>query len=361
VKEIAGLLKELTEAVGVSGREEAVREIVYEAVKPHVDGIKVDALGNLITYKEGRAPQSHGGAARGRSKGDDHLKVMVAAHMDEVGLMITDHEESGGLSFQSVGGVLGQVLGGKRVQVGPNRVPGVIGLKPVHLAKGSELRQVPKIESLVIDVGASSKEEARGVAKIGDLATFLTPFADLGPTFAGKAFDDRAGCAALIELVRGASFSFDLFAVFTVQEEVGLRGARVAAHAIGPDAAFVLDCTAANDLPKKEDVGPNTVLGQGPAIYIMSGGIFSDRRLVDLLMRAGDADGIPYQVRQPGGGGTDAGTIQWAREGVPVVSVSVPGRYIHSPVTIINRDDFNNTPRLIQAALARLTRDTLRR
>jgi endoglucanase len=361
VKEIAELLKELTEAVGVSGREEAVREIVYKAVKPHVDEIKVDALGNMITYKQGRAPQPHGEAARGHSTRDNRLKVMVAAHMDEVGLMITGHEENGGLSFQPVGGILGQVLAGKRVQVGPGRVPGVIGLKPVHLAKGSEARQVPKIESLVIDVGASSKEEAAGIAKIGDLATFLTPFADLGPTFAGKAFDDRAGCAALIELVSGGSFSFDLYAVFTVQEEVGLRGARVAAHAVDPDAAFVLDCTPANDMPKKEDVSPNTVLGQGPAIYLMGGRTFSDRRLVELLMRAGDADGIPYQIRQPGGGGTDAGTIQLAREGVPVVSVSVPGRYIHSPVTIISRDDFDNTPRLIRAALSRLTRDTLGR
>jgi endoglucanase len=211
----------------------------------------------------------------------------------------------------------------------------------------------------VIDVGASSKEEAQKSAKIGDLATFVTPFTDLGPAFLGKAFDDRAGCAALVELTRGEPFDFDLYAVFTVQEEVGLRGAQVAAYTIEPDAAFVLDCTPANDMPKKQDVSPNTILGQGPAIYIMGGRTFSDRRLVALLMRAGDEDGIPYQIRQPGGGSTDAGSIQLARGGVPVVSVSVPGRYLHSPAAIISREDFENTPRLVRAALSRLTRDTL--
>jgi endoglucanase len=217
------------------------------------------------------------------------------------------------------------------------------------------------MDSLIIDVGASSKSEAEGVASVGDVATFLTPFTDLGTTFMGKAFDDRAGCAALIELVRGERLAFDLYAVFTVQEEVGLRGARVSAYAVEPDAAFVLDCTPANDMPKKKDVSPNTELGEGPAIYVMSGRTISDRRLVDLLMQAGDEEDIPYQIRQPGGGGTDAGTIQLARTGVPVVSVSVPGRYVHSPAAIISRQDFENTPRLIRAALSRLTRRTLER
>jgi endoglucanase len=339
------LLQELSEAVGVSGREDAVRQIVYEAVKPHADEIQVDALGNVITLKKGR--------------GKDRLKVMVAAHMDEVGLMITDHQGTGSLKFRPVGGLLASMLAGKRVQVGPDRVPGVIGLMPIHLTKRDAGQKAVTMETLAIDVGVSNKEGAQGVAKVGDVATFLTPFVDLGPTVMGKAFDDRAGCAALIDLVRGEPFSFDLYAVFTVQEEVGLRGARVAAYAIEPDAAIAMDCTPANDMPKKKDASPNTVLGKGPAIYILGGRTFSDRRLVDLLMEAGDKDGIPYQVRQPGGGGTDAGSIQLARAGVPVVSVSVPGRYIHSPAAIIAREDFANVPRLIRAALSRLTRDTL--
>jgi putative aminopeptidase FrvX len=347
VKDITEFLRELSEAVGVSGCEEAVRQIVYQAVKPHVDEIRVDALGNMITFRQGH--------------GQDRLKVMVAAHMDEIGLMITDHDGNGGLRFKPVGGLLDVTLAGKRVQVGSDRVPGVIGIKPIHLARGDAARDVVKMDSLMIDVGASSKEEAQGITKVGDVATFLTPFSDLGPAFMGKAFDDRAGCAALVELLRGEPFAFDLYAVFTVQEEVGLRGARVAAYAIDPDAAIVLDCTPANDMPKKQDLSPNTVLGEGPAIYVMSGQIFSDRRLVELLMAAGDQDDIPYQIRQPGGGGTDAGSIQLTRAGVPVVSVSVPGRYIHSPAAIINREDFENTPRLVRAALSRLTRDTLAR
>ena len=347
MKEMTELLRELSETVGVSGREEAVRQIIYQAVTPDVERVQVDGLGNLIALKPGT--------------GKERLKVMVAAHMDEVGLMITGYDGNGNLKFQPVGGVLGQVLAGKRVQVGEDRMPGVIGIQPIHLVKGDAAKKAVKTDALVIDVGASSKEQAEGVAKVGDVATFLTSFADLGPTLMGKAFDDRAGCAALIELVRGEPFPFDLYAVFTVQEEVGLRGARVAAYAVEPDAAIVLDCTPANDMPKKQDVSPNTVLGKGPAIYIMGGRTLSDRRLVDLIITAGEQDGIPYQVRQPGGGGTDAGSIQPVREGVPVVSVSVPGRYIHSPTAIISREDFNNTSRLVRAALARLTRDMLER
>jgi putative aminopeptidase FrvX len=347
VKDIIELLQELSEAVGVSGQEGAVRDIICDAMQPHVDDLLIDALGNIVALKRG--------------KDQDRLRVMVAAHMDEVGLMITDHDSSGALKFRSVGGILDAVVAGKRVQVGPKRVPGAIGIKPIHLTQDESARQVVKKDALAIDVGASTKEEAQGVAKVGDVATFLTPFTDLGPTLLGKAFDDRAGCAALVELVRGQAFGFDLYAAFTVQEEVGLRGARVAAHAVEPDAAIVLDCTPANDMPKKKDLSPNTELGKGPAIYIMGGRTFSDRRLVDLFIAGGEADGIPYQIRQPGGGGTDAGSIQIAREGVPVVSISVPGRYIHSPSAIIHRDDFDNTIRLVRAGLSRLTRDTLAR
>ena len=349
MKKAIELLHRLSEAVGVSGQEGAVRQIVYEAVKPHVDQIQVDALGNLIAFKRGN--------------GQNRLKVMVAAHMDEVGLMITGHQGDGCLRFcpVPVRGLKAQTLTGKRVQVGANCVPGVIGIGPLHLAKGEAARTVVEMDSLLIDVGASSKEDAQAIAQVGDTATFLTPFVDLGPTLLGKAFDDRAGCTALIELVRGDLFSFDLYAVFTVQEEVGLRGAQVAGYAVDPDAAVVLDCTPANDMPKKNDVSPNTVLGKGPAVYILGGRTFSDCRLVELLIKAGDIEGIPYQVRQPGSGGTDAGAIQMARGGVPVVSVSVPGRYIHSPAAIISREDFDNTVRLVRAALSRLTRDVLER
>ncbi len=349
MNDIIELLIELSEAVGVSGHEEAVRQRIYQAVEPHVDEIKIDALGNMITLK------------RGNSTTQDRLKVMLAAHMDEVGLMVVGHDDQGYLKFDTVGGIPDQALAGKRVQVGSDHVPGVIGIKPIHMADRDERRKIVKQDNLVIDVGASSKDQAKEIAKVGDVAAFKTTFKDLGPTLMGKAFDDRVGCAALIELVQGERFPFDLYAVFTVQEEVGLRGAGVAAYAVEPDAAFILDCTPAIDMPKRKDISPNTVLGDGPAIYVMSARIISDRRLVDLLMQAADQEGIPYQIRQPGGGGTDAGSIRLARAGVPVVSVSVPCRYLHSPVSIISRKDFTNTPRLIRSALTRLDRDTLER
>ncbi len=347
MKDRLALLKRLSETVGVSGREEAVRELIFETIQPHVDQVQVDALGNMLALKRGT--------------GQEPLKVMIAAHMDEVGFMITGHEGNGGLAFRPVGGLRSQVLLGKRVQVGSDQVPGVIGIKPIHLTKKAEKRKITNIESLVIDVGASSKEEAQKIAEIGDLATFMTPFTDLGPTILGKAFDDRVGCVALIELLHGERLPFDLQATFSVQEEVGLRGARVAAYTLEPDAAFVLDCTPANDLPMKQDLSPNTILGQGPAIYVMGSRLPYDRRLIELLKRAGDEEGIPYQIRPPGGGGTDANAIIGTRAGVPAVSVSAPARYIHSPAAIVDKEDLANVPRLIRAALSRLTHRTLQR
>jgi endoglucanase len=177
----------------------------------------------------------------------------------------------------------------------------------------------------------------------------------------GKAFDDRAGCAVLVELLRGDRFPFDLHAAFTVQEEVGLRGARVAAYAIEPDCAFALEATVADDLPKEKDVSPTTMLGQGPAITVADRSFIADRRLVRLLTSTADQLSIPYQIKQPGVGGTDSGAIHMAREGVPSGTVAVPCRYIHSPVGLLNLDDFDNTVQLMRESLARLTQRTLRR
>jgi len=210
-----------------------------------------------------------------------------------------------------------------------------------------------------VDIGASSKDEAKKLAALGTYVAFTTPFRELGPTVSGKAFDDRAGCAVLVELVRGERFGFDLHAVFTVQEEVGLRGAQVAAYAIEPHCAFVLEGTIADDTPKDKDVSPTTELGKGPAITVMDRSFIADRRLVRLLTETAQELGIPYQFKQPGIGGTDAGAIHRAREGVPSVTVAVPCRYIHSPVAMLNLDDFNNTVRLMRESLSRLTRETL--
>jgi len=341
------ILQQLSDAMGVSGNEDAVRKIIADAVRSHVDELRSDTIGNLFAVKKAR---------RARRP----FKVMVAAHMDEVGLMIVGHDGSGGLRFRPVGGIDDRVLPGKVVLVGPDRIPGVIGAKPIHLLKGDERKQVVKMDSMLIDIGASSREEAEKLVRPGQVAVFDTRYQKVGRTATGKAFDDRAGCAVLVELLRGARFSFDLYGVFTVQEEIGLRGARVAASAVEPDCAFVLEGTVCDDLPKDRDTSPTTELGKGPAITLMDRSVLADRRLVDHLVATADRLSIPYQFKQPGVGGTDAGAIAHAKAGVPSVPVAVPCRYIHSPIARLSLDDLDNTVRLMRASLERLTPDVLK-
>jgi endoglucanase len=279
--------------------------------------------------------------------------------MDEVGLMVVDHNDNGFLKVRAVGGIDPRLLPGTSVTVGPERIPGVIGIKPIHLIQSDEMDKVPKIEDLAIDVGAKSKDEAQKLAPLGTYATFATRFRELGSTVAGKAFDDRVGCAVLVELLQGDRFVFDIHAAFTVQEEVALRGARVAAFAIDPDCAFALEGTVADDIPKEKDVSPTTELGKGPAITVMDRSFIADRRLVRLLIGTAEELDIPYQIKQPGVGGTDAGAIHLTHDGVPSATVAVPSRYIHSPVAILSLEDFNNTVRLMRESLSRLTRETL--
>lgn len=341
------ILRKLSDAFGVSGNEDDVRAIVLEAVRDRVDAIEVDALGNLLTVKRGT--------------GQDRMRVMLAAHMDEVGLMVVDHDDDGFLKMRALGGVDPRLLPGAVLRVGPDRLPGVVGVKPIHLVEEGEEEEAAKLKDLVIDVGASSEDEAQRLAPPGTYATFATQFRELGPTVSGKGFDDRAGCAVLVELLRGERFEFDLHGAFTVQEEVGLRGARVAGYAVEPDCAFALEGTIADDIPKEKDVSPTTELGKGPAITLMDRSFIADRRLVRLLINTGEELEIPYQIKQPGVGGTDAGAIHLAREGVPSATVAVPSRYIHSPVALLSLDDFNNTVRLMRESLSRITRDTLKR
>ena len=338
-------LKKLSEAVGVSGREDEVRQIVVDAIADRVDEYRVDSIGNVIALKKGN--------------GSSGLKVMLAAHMDEVGFMISQIEESGLLRFFKVGGLDDRILPAKVVWIGDNKVPGVIGLKPVHLSKREERSKPVKSDKLTIDIGAGSKAEAEKLVKQGDYATFATEFVELDSegegwrTVRGKAFDDRAGCAVLIELL-ATQYPFDLYAVFTVQEEVGLRGARVAAFAVEPDYAFALEGTGANEIPTKKDISPSTRLGQGPAITIMDRSFIADQRLVRLLVDTAEEKGIPYQFKQPGIGGTDAGAIHLTKEGVPSVTVAVPCRYIHAPAAILSLDDFDHTVQLMRESLLKL-------
>lgn len=349
------LLRRLSEAPGVSGNEGAVRRIVAEALRDHADRLWADTIGNVFALRRGAAPPEGGVSDPGAG-----FRVMVAAHMDEVGLMVTDIGDDGSLSFEAVGGIDARVLVSQPVRVGGSGVPGVIGVKPVHLTAGGEREQAVAIGSLRIDIGADGRDAAARRVKRGDYAVFATEMLDLGPTLLGKAFDDRGGCAMLLDLLADR-YPFDVCGVFTVQEEVGLRGARVAAHALAPQAAFVLECGTTDDTPKKRDDTPVTRLGHGPAITVMDSTMIADPRLVRHLVATAEAEGIPYQLRAPKGGGTDGGRIHLAREGVPTAVVSIPCRYLHTPASLISKSDFENAVRLVRAALHRLTPEVVAR
>ncbi len=336
------LLETLSNARGVSGNEGEVRELLIESVRDRVDRYRVDALGNLITFKKTRATRRTA------------LKIMVAAHMDEVGLLIVHHESNGLLRFRKVGGMDDRVLLSKVVLIGKDKIPGVIGVKPIHLLKPKEREQVIDTESMTIDIGAKTRDEARAAIKVGDYATFDTQFAPMGERLVqGKALDDRAGCAVLVDLLK-RDYPFDLYGVFTVQEEVGARGARVAAYAIEPDYAFALESTVCDDSPKEKDVSPTTRLGAGAAITVADNSLIADPRLVRLLIETAEQNRIPYQIKQPLKGGTDAGGIHTVKSGIPSAVVAIPTRYIHSPVSLLSLQDFASTTELVAKSFARL-------
>jgi putative aminopeptidase FrvX len=341
------LLKSLTEAVGVSGAEKEIRLLIRDLIADHVDEWHVDAMGNLIALKKG--------------DGASDLRVMVDAHMDEVGLMITGFDNNGTLKLTNVGGFNNRALLGKVVQVGPNKITGVIGLRPVHLSTAAQRNTLTKISAMRIDIGAKNKEAATGKINVGDRAAFVTGYEESGQTAIGKAFDNRAGCAALIELLQDQPYPFDLYAAFTVQEEVGLRGASVAAYGINPDVAFVLECTPAYDLPNKNDASPNVALGKGASIYVMDKGTLQDPRLVAHITKTAAGHDIPYQIRQPGGGGTNTAAIQRARRAIPAATIAIPGRYAHTPTMMINLEDYANVVKLAKATLRNLTADIVKR
>jgi endoglucanase len=251
-----------------------------------------------------------------------------------------------------VGGIDERHLVGKQVIVGKDHTPGVIGAKPIHLTDAGERSHPVDVESMRIDLGLDGK------AKAGDRATFATKFKRVGPSIMSKSIDDRIGVAVLIELLKNAPDTIELCLAFSVQEEIGLRGATVAGYYFEPDLAIAIDSTPARDLPDyegRENYTYNTRLGLGPAIYPAHSPVISDPHLVSFLVEVGTKHKIQYQFRQPGGGGTDAGAIQQVRSGVPVVSVSVPHRYTHSPISISRVDDWKNTLNLLHVALQEIS------
>lgn len=335
------LIERLSNLSGVSGDERDVRQVIVDEIAPFEADYEVDPLGNLLVKQ---SPQD----------GVRTLNVMVAAHMDEVGFMLTAREGEGIYRFDKVGGIPDKYVAGKAVLVGPDEIPGVIGVKPVHFLEKKKKGKIVPIDQLRVDVGPENDKQVQ----VGDRAVFNTLFRRQEDHLMGKAFDDRLGIALLIELVKHPPRHINLFAAFTVQEEIGLRGAGVAAYALDPDCSVVLDATPARDFPvwdsAQENISYNTRLGAGAAIYTADAGTLSDPRLVEHFIRTAEEQELPYQRRQPGGGRTDAAAIHGQRAGIPSISISVPTRYLHSPVCVVNIDDYRSTLNLLQAGLETL-------
>lgn len=324
------LLKKLTETPGVPGQEDAVRDLLRSIVSEYADEVYTDALGNLFARKRGKGP-----------------KVMLCAHMDEVGLIITSIQKNGTLGFRTLGGIDPRVLVAKSVAVGKDGILGVIGAKPIHLQEPDERTRPIPLDKMYIDIGAKDKAEAEKLVKLGDFAVFTTKFGEIGKgCWKGKAFDDRVGCAVLVETLKH-SFDVDLYTVFTVQEEVGLRGAGVAAYSVNPDVALVVEGTTASDVAGIPEHKHATTVGQGPAITMIDRSVIPSRPVVERLWDIAEKKGIKVQHRRSTAGGTDAGKINLTREGIPVAGVALPCRYIHSPVSVISQNDYEELCRLV--------------
>lgn len=323
------LIKKLVETVGPSGYESKIREVVREEVEKYADEIKVDAMGNLIVRKG--------------TKQKNGLKIMMSAHIDEIGVMVTHVDKNGFARFATIGGVRPHTCYGGRVRF-LNGVVGVIGGEKLENASN-----VHAIEAMYIDVGATNAEECP--VKIGDVAAFDRPFEDLGKRLVSKAMDDRVCAAVLIETLKNLKSSpHELYFVFSTQEEVGLRGATTAAYSIDPDLGIATDVTMSGDTPRgiKMDVS----LGSGPAIKVKDGGMLADPRLVNVMVQCAQKHKIPYQMEVLLGGTTDAKAMQLSRAGMPAGCISIPTRYLHTPSEMVDFDDVENAVKLFIALIS---------
>jgi tetrahedral aminopeptidase len=322
------LIQNLVETDGPSGYESNLRNLVRSQVEPLADQVWVDSLGNLIARK-GQPAQ-------------DGLKIMLAAHMDEIGLMVTHIDSAGFARFLPLGGVRPYNCPGGRVRF-LNGASGVIGVERLE-DPGKSI----SIDQLFIDLGASSREDCP--VQVGDVAAFERPFIDLGTRLVSKAMDDRIGVAVLIETLRGLGVSpHQVDFVFSVQEEVGTRGATTAAYGLDPDLGLAVDVTANGDTPK--GLRMEVYLGKGPAIKVRDSSMISDPRVVTWMVRTARQAEIPYQLEVLEAGGTDARAIQLTRAGVPAGCLSIPCRYVHSPSEMVDFNDVQNAVRLLIALL----------
>ena len=322
------LLKRLCLLNGVSGDEGEVRAFLRAQAEPYADSIRTDALGNLIVFKKGAKATGN--------------RLLLAAHMDEVGLIITHVTDDGFLKFGFVGGVDRRIAIGKPVVLGPDRMPGIISLKAIHLTDKAELKKVPKMDSLYIDIGAGSREEALKKVPLGTYGSFVSQPEEFGDGFfKARAIDDRIGCAIMLELLK-EELPLDVTFAFTAQEEVGTRGAFGAAFSVTPQVALVLETTTAADLPGVDSHRRVCAPGKGPVISYMDGSTIYDRGLFEDLRRLAEDNGIPWQTKEYIAGGNDARTIQRTKQGVRVAAMSAATRYLHAPSSVASVADFKN-------------------
>ena len=337
-------LEKLSNVSAVAGREEEVRSLMKKFLKPHVDEIREDKLGNIIGMRKGEK---------------DAPKVMLAAHMDEIGLLVKMISKKGFLQFTKIGGIDDRILLAQKVIVYTEKGPlhGIIGSKPPHIQKEEERKKVITYDELFIDVGAENLEEAKKMGvKIGDPVGFDIKFTKVGKNvIIGKAFDDRVGCAVMVEAMkRLEKTKCTIYAVGTVQEEVGLRGATTAAFGIYPDVGIALDVTVAGDVRGVKEVEAPMKLRKGPAIQVADAGLITHPKVLRLLVDAAEENKIPYQLETGFPGLTDAARISLTREGVPCGVISVPTRYIHSPASLLSLEDAEKAVKLTVAVVQKV-------
>lgn len=337
------LMKRLSVASGISGFEGEVRDIIRSELEGHVDEIEEDSLGNIIAVKRGSGPS-----------------IMLAAHMDEIGLMVRHIDKKGFIRFSKIGGISDQMILNQAVWIHGENGPvmGVIGSKPPHRMKASERKKVTTHDNMFIDIGASSKEDAEELVAVGDPITFHAPYSELANSrFTGKALDNRIGCLVMVEVLKRVETGVTVYGVGTVQEEVGLKGAKTSAFRLNPDMALALDVTIAGDHPgMKEEEAPAKLDG-GPAIILTDAsgrGIITHPRVKDWLLETASEEDIPVQIEVSEGGTTDATAIHLTREGIPAGVVSVPTRYIHTTVSMASMKDIEMTVDLLVKAIERL-------
>ena len=331
-------LRRLCSISGVSGREEKIREYILSQVQPFADDIRVDSMGNLLVFKKGSLTPKK--------------RIMFAAHMDEVGLIVTDITSEGYIKFDMAGGIDRRILLGKRVYIGDEAIPGVIGNKAFHLATPEQRKHLPAISEMYIDIGAADKADAQSAVHLGDYIAFSDKVVQFGDGYIkAKAIDDRVGCASMLCMLK-KDLPCDCWFAFTVQEEVGCRGAAAAANRICPDVAVILEGTTAADLPGVGNTERVCTVGGGIVLPFMDGSTIYDRELYLQLGEIADRNGIRWQTKTRIAGGTDASVVQRSGAGVKTAAISVAMRNIHSPACIAKTDECESQLKLAELFLA---------